>query len=141
MKQRKWTTWDGSPERERKQESKKARKKKRKELWEFYGIDDHKDQEIAEREINGAQAIRFLKAIKLEFNFLENVSESDRGKKANELEMDLNRKKERKESVRRIFPDWWPKRPRNCWCEINYSKVIRFLKTSKLEKLIFWRKW
>ena len=74
-------------------ERKKARKKKRKELWEFYGIDDHKDQEIAEREINGAQAIRFLKAIKLEFNFLENVSESDRGKKANELEMDLNRKK------------------------------------------------
>ena len=74
-------------------ERKKARKKKRKELWEFYRIDDQKDQEIAEREINGAQAIRFLKAIKLEFNFLENVSESDRGKKANELEMDLNRKK------------------------------------------------
>ena len=86
-------------------ERKKARKKKRKELWEFYRIDDQKDQEIAEREINGAQAIRFLKATKLEFNFLENVIESEREtvmkliqerKQMNLKWISTERKKERK---------------------------------------------
>ena len=64
MKQRKWTTWDGSPEREKerkkasKQVRKKARTKERKELREFYRIDDQKDQEIVECEINNFQIIR-----------------------------------------------------------------------------------
>ena len=35
-------------------------------------------QEIVGCEINDTQAIRFLKATKLEFNFLEKVSESER---------------------------------------------------------------
>ena len=47
-----------SRERERKKESKQARKKERKELREFYRIDDQKDQEIVECEINNFQIIR-----------------------------------------------------------------------------------
>ena len=40
---------------------------------------------------------------------------------------------ERKKSIRRIFPEWWPKRQEIIECEINYSQVIRFLKTGKLQ--------
>ena len=36
----------------------KERKNERKELWEFYPIDDQKDQEIVECEINNFQIIR-----------------------------------------------------------------------------------
>ena len=36
----------------------KERKNERKELWKFYRIDDQKDQEIVECEINNFQIIR-----------------------------------------------------------------------------------
>ena len=40
--------------------------------------DEQRSEEIAECEINHTQAIKFLKATKLEFNFLKKVSESER---------------------------------------------------------------
>ena len=39
---------------------KKERKKERKRLGEFYWIDDQRDQEIVECEINDTQVIRFF---------------------------------------------------------------------------------
>ena len=36
----------------------REREKERKELWDFYRIDDHKDQEIVDCEINNVQIIR-----------------------------------------------------------------------------------
>ena len=68
----------------------------------------------AECVINDTQAIRFLKATKLEFNFLEKVRESEREmvmnliyktKQMNLKWISTERKKERKKRVRRILPD------------------------------------
>ena len=71
-------------------------------------------EEITECVINDTQAIRFLKATKLEFNFLEKVRESEREmvmnliyktKQMNLKWISTERKKERKKRVRRILPD------------------------------------
>ena len=67
-----------SRERERKKESKQARKKERKELREFYRIDDQKDQEIVECEINNFQIIRSSQmGESSKLNFLGKVIESE----------------------------------------------------------------
>ena len=78
-------------------------------------MDDEQDsEEITECVINDTQAIRFLKATKLEFNFLEKVRESEREmvmnliyktKQMNLKWISTERKKERKKRVRRILPD------------------------------------
>ena len=72
----------------------------------MYLIDDEQDsEEITECVINDTQAIRFLKATKLEFNFLEKVRESEREtvmnliyktKQMNLKWISTERKKERK---------------------------------------------
>ena len=65
------------------------------------------------------------------------------GKKANELEMDLSRKKERKKERKRLgeFLQIYDQKDQEIVeCEIEYSQVIRFMKTSKLEKINFLEK-
>ena len=82
-------------------------------------MDDEQDsEEITECVINDTQAIRFLKATKLEFNFLEKVRESEREMVMNLIyktkqmnlkwistEIKKEPKKGRNKRVRRILQD------------------------------------
>ena len=114
----------------------------------MYLIDDEQEsEEITECEINDTQAIRFLKATKLEFNFLEKVSESERKtvmnlisyRKESKWTWNGSLQKERKR-LGEFLQIYDQKDQEIVECEIEYSQVIRFMKTSKLEKINFLEK-
>ena len=100
-------------------------RKSNKGLKNMYLIADEQHwEEIAECEINNTQVIRFLKASKLEFYFLEKLRPKVIEKQLWFFNMKQSKwttwngcpdKERKKKGVKRILPEWWPKRPRNCW--------------------------
>ena len=107
--------------------------------------DEQRSEEIPEREINHTQAIRFLKATKLLIFWRkwarkwEVVREKHSGNEANELELDLYRKKESK-ALGEFFRIHDQKDKKLLNLKSTTTKLSDSWKLANFN-LISWRKW